>query len=112
MSTKDPVGNGSAAMMVAECSAESSARRTARASARREPCTLNGHSSTEVGLEPGTTGKETDEQAVRAGSTARDKRGQTLGCRSRRRLLGMASSWRAAGSTARVEDWITILSLF
>ena len=103
MPTKDVVGNGSAAMkeaaMKSLCtgaadSAESSARRTARAGARREPCLLIGHSSTKVGLELGSIGKEPDVRAVRAGSTARDKRGQTLGCRSRRRLPDMASSWR------------------
>ena len=43
--------------------------------ARRKPCMLNGHSSTKVGLEPGSIGKETDDQAVRAGP-------------------GMASWWR------------------
>ena len=62
MSTKDAVGNGNAAMKEAAMktqsaeaadSAESSARRTARAGARREPCMLNGHSRTKVGLEPG-----------------------------------------------------------
>ena len=79
---------------VAADSAECSARRTARAGARREPCMLNGHSSAKVGLEPGSIGKEPDVRAVRAGGTARDKRGQTLGCRGRRRMLGMASSWR------------------
>ena len=54
-------------------SAESSARRTARAGARREPCTLNGHSSTKVGLEPESIGKETVVEAVRAGGTAMDQ---------------------------------------
>ena len=60
MSTKDAVVNGNAAMKEvgmkslskeAADSAESSARRTARAGARREPCMLNGHSSTKVGLD-------------------------------------------------------------
>ena len=82
MSTKDAVGNGNAAMKEAAMqslsteaadSAESSARRTARAGARREPCTLNGHSSTKVGLEPGSIGREADVEAVRAGSTAGDR---------------------------------------
>ena len=82
MSTKDAVGNGNAAMKEAEMqslstetndSAESSARRTARASARREPCMLTGHSSAKVGLELGSIGKEPDVRAVRAGSTARDR---------------------------------------
>ena len=91
MSTKDAIGNGNAAMKEAAMkslskeaadSAESSARRTARASARREPCMLNGHSRTKVRLEPGSIGKEPDVDAVRAGSTARVKRGQTLGCRT------------------------------
>ena len=103
MATKDAVGNGNAAMKEAAMkslsteaadSAESSARRTSRAGARREPCMLNGHSSTKVGLERGSIGKETHEQAGRVGSTARDKRGRTLGCRGRRRLPDMASSWR------------------
>ena len=84
MSTKDAVGNGNAAMKEAAMkslsteaadNAESSARRAARAGARREPCMLIGHSSTRVGLEPGSIGKETDYQAVRAGP-------------------GMASWWR------------------
>ena len=66
MSTKDADGNGNEAMKEAAMkslsteaadSAESSARRTARAGARREPCMLNGHSSTKVGLEPGTITK-------------------------------------------------------
>ena len=65
MSTKDVVGNGNAAVKEAAMqspsteaadSAESSARRTARAGARREPCMLDGHSSAKVGLEPGDTG--------------------------------------------------------
>ena len=81
MSTKDAVGNGNAAMKEAAMqsrsteaadSAESSARRTARAGARREPCMLNGHSSAKVGLEPGDIGTEPDVRAVRAGSTARE----------------------------------------
>ena len=106
-------GSGNAAMMEAAMqslsteaadSAESSARRTARAGARREPCMLNGHSSAKVGLEPGGIGKETDVRAVRAGSTARDKRGQTLGCRSRRRVPGMATSWRVRAAPPRIRQ--------
>ena len=82
MSMKDAVGNGNAAMKEAAMQSLST------------EAMQNGHSSTKVGLEPGNIGKETDEQAARAGSTARVKRGQTLGCRGRRRLQGMASSWR------------------
>ena len=81
MSTKDAVGNGNAAMKEAAMMslsteaadiAKSSARRTARAGARREPCMLNGHSSTKMGLELGSIGKESDVRAVVAGSTAKD----------------------------------------
>ena len=109
MSTKDAVGNGDAAKKEAAMqslstgaadSAESSARRTARAGARREPCMLNGHGSTKVGLEPGSIGKEPDVRAVRAGSTARDKRGQTLGCRGRDTLAGHGIVVARASSTA------------
>ena len=102
MATKDAVGNGSAAMKEAAMkpvdSAESNARRTARAGARREPCMLNGHNSIKVGLEHGSVGKETDEQAVRAGSN-RQSQGVARPCR--RRLPGMASSWRE-----RAPPWI------
>ena len=82
MSTKDAVGNGNAAMKeeamkslstASADSAESSARRRARAGARREPCMLNGHSSTKGSLELGSVGKEPDVPAVRVGSTARDR---------------------------------------
>ena len=81
MSTKDAVENGNAAMKEAAIqslstetadSAESSARRTARAGAKREPCMLNGHSSAKVSLEPGGIGTEPDVRAVRAGGTARE----------------------------------------
>ena len=72
--------------------AKSSARHTARAGASREFCMLNVHSSTEVGLEPGTIGKEPDVRAVRAGGTARDREWTDVGCRGRRRLLGVALS--------------------
>ena len=59
---------------------------------------LNGHSSTKVGSEPGSIGKETDEQAVRAGSTARVKRGQTLGMQETHAGHGIVVA--RAGSTA------------
>ena len=105
MSTKDAVGNGNAAMKEAAMkslsteaadSAESSARRTALAGAIREPCMLNGHSSTKVDLEPGSIGKEPD---VRAGSTARD-----------REWTDACWEWHrhgACGQHRRVEGWIT-----
>ena len=76
MPTKDGVGNSNAARKEAAMKslstgaadrAESSARRTPRAGARRDPFILNGHSSTKVGLEPGSIGKELDVRAVRAG---------------------------------------------
>ena len=75
-------------------SAESSARHTARAGARREPCMLNGHSSAKAGLEPRGIGKEPDVRAVRAGSTARLKAGSPVAC-----------------ATAATEG-VTVLSLF
>ena len=83
MSTKDAVGNGNAAMKEAAMqspgaeaavSAElrSSARRTERAGARREPCMLNDRSSAKMGLEPEGIGTEPNVRAARAGSTARE----------------------------------------
>ena len=77
MPTKDAVGNGNAAMLGAEAAASaelrSSARRTERAGARREPClTERDRSSAKVGLEPEGIGTEPEHRAVRAGSTSRE----------------------------------------
>ena len=130
MSTKDVFENGNAAMKEAALkslsteaadSAESTARRTARAGARRELCVLNGQSSTKVGLDCSLDASERNPMCERCARVAppETESGQTLGCRGRRRLLWRAGSTAGlkAGSpiacaTGHAATGVTILSLF
>ena len=73
-------------------SAESSARRTARAGARREPCMLSGHSSTKVCLEASERKLMSKRCARVAPPESREDRPSECICR--RRMPGMALSWR------------------
>ena len=63
-------------------------------------CVLNGHSSTTVGLEPGSIGKEPDVRAVRAGGTARDREWTDPGTQGHGKLAGSGIVTVRVGSTA------------